>query len=120
MNVKKGWIVDFGEFHPFTSLEEFNQKMTMLEDKQLIKDRECLGMKNEKIQVELPVEFLPYLNYLTGANLEEKLKIVLAIDLYITMIADFDEAIMLSGQSAAHFNELFNSLVLLLIKVLKR
>lgn len=76
-------------------------------------------MNNEKIQVELPAEFLPYLNYLTGANLEEKLRIVIAIDLFMAMIADIDEAIMLSGQSAAQFNELFRSLTHLLVRAVR-
>jgi hypothetical protein len=67
-------------------------------------------MNNEKIKVELPEEFLPYLHYLTGANLEEKLRIVLAIVLFMMIMIDLDEAIKLSGQSAAHFNELIRFL----------
>lgn len=76
-------------------------------------------MNNEKFQVELPAEFLPYLNCLTGANLEEKLRIVLAMDLYMAMIADSDEAIKLSRQSAAHFNELFRSLTHLVVRAVR-
>jgi hypothetical protein len=67
-------------------------------------------MNNEKFQVELSGEFLPYLICLPGANPEETLRIVIAIVLYMMMKIDLEEAIMLSRQSAAHFNQLFRLL----------
>lgn len=73
-------------------------------------------MINEKFQVELSAEFLPYFNCLPGANPEEKLRIVLAIVLYMMIMMDYEEAVILSGQSAAHFNELFRVLTDLLVK----
>jgi hypothetical protein len=74
-------------------------------------------MMNEKFQVELSEEFLPYLICLPGANPEETLRIVLAIVLLMMMLIELDEAIMLSGQSTAHFNELFRFLTHELVQV---
>jgi hypothetical protein len=75
-----------------------------------------VGMINEVFQVELSKEFLPYLHFLPGANPEEKLKIVLAIVLYMMILIDYEEAVFLSGQSSAHFNELDRVLKRLLQK----
>jgi hypothetical protein len=73
-------------------------------------------MKNGTFQVEVSEEFFPYLICLPGGSPEETLRIVLAIVLYLNMMIDYEEATMLSGQSAAHFNQLFRSLTHLAVR----
>lgn len=63
-------------------------------------------------QVELPKEFLPYIDGLAGANLQEKLRIALALSLMIESEIPLTQAAELSGQSQAHFAGLFNSRIL--------
>jgi hypothetical protein len=55
-------------------------------------------------------EFLPLINDLDGATLDEKLRISLALILCLKKLVPIEDAAKFSGQSPSHFVELFRTL----------
>jgi hypothetical protein len=68
-------------------------------------------MENESFQVDLPKEFLPYIQNFVGGSLEEKTRIALALGLYVGLQISIESATALSGQSMARFTELAYSMI---------
>lgn len=63
------------------------------------------------LQVEFPEEFRPYVHRLAGATVEEKIRIALAMELFLQSKINIETAAALSGQSPAHFVELSRSML---------
>jgi len=63
----------------------------------------------ESFQVNLPKEFLALLNQLEGKNLDAKVKISLAIGLYVEKQVTLARAADLAGKSLGEFIDLIRS-----------
>jgi hypothetical protein len=63
------------------------------------------------LQVEFPEEFRPCVHSLVGATLQEKIRIALAMELFLLSKINIENAVELSGQSPAHFIELSRSML---------
>jgi len=63
----------------------------------------------ESFQVNLPKEFLALLNQLEGKNLDAKVKISLAIGLYVEKQVTLARAADLAGKSLGEFIDLLRS-----------
>lgn len=66
-------------------------------------------MAMESFQVNLPKEFLALLNQLEGKNLDAKVKISLAIGLYVEKQVTLARAADLAGKSLGEFIDLLRS-----------
>ena len=59
-----------------------------------------------EIKLNLPEEFIPFLDYMEGDSIEEKVRIALSINLYINGSVSLAKAAELSGESLEAFIEL--------------
>lgn len=66
-------------------------------------------MAMDFFQVNLPTEFLPLLNSLDGTNIDSKVKISLAIGLFVEKQVTLARAAELSGKTLGEFIDLLRS-----------
>lgn len=66
-------------------------------------------MTMESFQVNLPKEFLPLIDALEGPNLDAKVKISLALGLFVNKQVTLARAAELSGKSLGEFIDLLRS-----------
>lgn len=66
-------------------------------------------MAMESFQINLPKEFLPLIDALEGPNLDAKVKISLALGLFVEKQVTLARAAELSGKSLSEFIELLRS-----------
>lgn len=66
-------------------------------------------MAMDFFQVNLPKEFLPLINTMDGATIDSKVKVSLAIGLFIEKQVSLARAAELAGKSLGEFIDLLNS-----------
>lgn len=59
-----------------------------------------------EIKLNLPEEFIPFLDYIEGDSIEQKIRIALSVNLYINGSVSLAKAAELSGESLEQFMEL--------------